>query len=117
MKHLLLKGHKMRNALSILIIISNTASLNIAREIPLDQELIVACHKLQVERVVRCLRDGANINGRFGENSGPTDYFVDRWTGESPLATDSWTPLIALASSLQYPDPPPELGEISGDRA
>jgi ankyrin repeat protein len=69
-----------------------------------DQRLIIACYKRDVEGVVSCLRAGANVNGTFGETD--ERHFQDAWTGGLPIGITSWTPLLALANSPDYPDPP-----------
>ena len=75
-----------------------------AEELTLDQQLIVACHRLDVDGVINTLRSGANVDARFGD--GDTKVFMDPWTLGWPVAAKSWTPLIALASASEYPDPP-----------
>jgi len=84
-------------------------------DLSLDQRLIVACHKLDVDTVVSYLRKGANVNARFGKAADGADPFYDRWEGGT-YATYSWTPLIALAHAHDYPDPPMDLGDIWKDR-
>ncbi|MEX2558486.1 MAG: hypothetical protein WD403_01165 [Pirellulales bacterium] len=86
-----------------------------ANDLTLDQRLIVACYNLQVDDAVKCLREGANVNARFGKTK--TDFrFSDRWTGGWWAGTEAWTPLLAVASSPELPDPPADLGEIWKDR-
>jgi ankyrin repeat protein len=81
----------------------------------LDQQLIIACYKLQVDEVVSALRKGANVNSRFRKTADNSDPFYDRWEGgTSP--TYHWTPLLALANAPDIPDPPEELGQIWKDR-
>jgi hypothetical protein len=89
----------------------------IAAELSPNQRLIVACFKLQVDEVVTSLRQAANVNARFGQCDSGIQPFLDRWTGGTYLCTGEWTPLIALASSSAYPDPPTELGKIWKDSA
>lgn len=88
-----------------------------AAELTLDQQLIVACFNLRIDEVVKCLRKGANVNARLGGVDAKLELFRDRWTGRTPmtLMTESWTPLLALASSDRYPDPPAESGAIWKD--
>jgi hypothetical protein len=83
----------------------------------LDQRLIIACYRLDVPGVVRCLRDGANVNGTFGQANAEAYRFRDKWTGAGSMATSSWSPLLALASSCRYPDPPDDLGDVWKDQA
>jgi hypothetical protein len=87
-----------------------------AEELTLNQQLIVACYKMEVGKVVKCLRNGADVNARFGRIANPNAYFSDPWTGGlAHVGYPSWTPLIALADSNEYPDPPANLGEIWKD--
>ena len=83
----------------------------------LNQRLILACYRLETGAVVDLLRKGADVNARFGDSDQAIDAFTDRWTGGQPVALPSWTPLIALANSNEYPDPPAELGNIWRNRA
>jgi hypothetical protein len=81
-------------------------SFAISSEMTLDQSLIVACTKVDVARVSQCLRDGASVSARLGDAS---DTLVDPWTGvHIHSAAKSWTPLLALAESSVFPDPPSE---------
>jgi ankyrin repeat protein len=69
-----------------------------------NQRLIVACHRIDIEGVTKALRDGADVNARYGD--GDTQVFRDPWDLGWPFAGSAWTPLIALASSSRYPAPP-----------
>ncbi len=84
-----------------------------ANELPLNQRLIVACHHVDVDGVVAALRQGADVNGSFGE--GDTKVFQDPWSNGWPIAGNAWTPLIALASASKYPDPPRKIENTSED--
>jgi len=84
-----------------------------ASELNREQRLIVACHRLDVEGVVTALRDGAEVNGRFGK--GDAKVFQDPWSLGWPLAANKWTPLIALASASNYPDPPRKVENTVAD--
>jgi len=75
-----------------------------AGQLTLDQRLIVSCHRLDVNGVVAALRDGANVNGRFGDAD--AKLFQDPWSLGWPMAAKKWTPLIAVANASNYPDPP-----------
>jgi hypothetical protein len=68
-----------------------------------NQLLIVSCFELDIERVKSLLRDGANVNARMGDH--PQDQFQDKWTGGWPIASNKWTPLLALAHSHREPQP------------
>lgn len=70
----------------------------------LNRQLIVACHRVDVDTVVRSLRDGADVNARYGR--GDVKVFRDLWSNGWPLTGEAWTPLMALASASNYPDPP-----------
>jgi len=69
-----------------------------------NQRLIVACHRVDIEGVVAAIRAGADVNARFGE--GDAKVFQDPWSLGWPLAGKAWTPLMAVASASKYPDPP-----------
>jgi hypothetical protein len=89
-----------------------------AVRLTLSQQLIVACYKRDVKGVVKCLREGANVNARLGIRADATSQFDDRWTGAmGAVGLELWTPLIALASSRGVPDPPAEWGEVWKDAA
>lgn len=90
--------------------------VNVARadEFNREQRLILACHRLDVEAVVAALRDGADVNGRFGD--GDARHFRDPWSLGGPnVAVKKWTPLIAVASASDYPDPPRKVENTSAD--
>jgi hypothetical protein len=89
------------------------ASVCHAEDLNREQRLIVACHRLDVDGVVGALRDGADVNGRFGE--GDAKLFQDPWSLGWPMAANKWTPLIALASASDYPDPPRKVENTSAD--
>lgn len=82
-------------------------------DLTVDQRLIVACHRLDVDGVVASLRNGASVNARFGE--GDTMEFQDRWSLGWPVAGKAWTPLIALANASLYPDPPRKVESTVAD--
>ena len=75
-----------------------------AAELSGDQQLIVACYRLDVERVIVAIQNGANVNARFGD--GDDSSFQDPWDLGQPVAVKAWTPLIATASASSYPEPP-----------
>jgi ankyrin repeat protein len=99
---------------SILVFLLLFTCLSIqAAELTSTQRLIIACYKLQINSVVKCLRNGANVNGRFGKQAYDRIEFYDLWTGAYPSGgADLWTPLLALANSPEYPDPSEELRMI-----
>ncbi len=69
-----------------------------------DQQLVIASFQLDVERVNSLLGNGANSNARLGVND--EHLFEDKWTlAYSPIASDKWTPLLALANSHRAPQP------------
>jgi hypothetical protein len=88
----------------VTIAILRAAGFARADELNQDQQLIAACHRLDVDGVVSALRRGAGVNARYGE--GDPKVFQDRWSLGWPKAAKRWTPLIALADSSPYPDPP-----------
>lgn len=88
-------------------------SVSQAGELTREQRLIIACHRLDVEGVVAALRDGADVNGRFGD--GDAKLFQDPWSLGWPVAAKKWTPLIAVASASKYPDPPRKVENTSAD--
>jgi hypothetical protein len=78
-----------------------------------DQRLIVACHRVDTDGVVAALREGANVNARFGD--GDRNVLQDPWDLGRPVAAKNWTPLIAVASSSLYPDPPRKIENTVAD--
>ena len=84
-----------------------------AGDLTREQRLIVACHRLDVHGAVAALRDGADVNGRFG--NGDAKLFQDPWSLGWPTAAEKWTPLIALASASEYPDPPRKVENTFAD--
>ncbi|MEX0679118.1 MAG: hypothetical protein WD063_18735 [Pirellulales bacterium] len=103
------------NRILIWLLLASAAMPARAQELTLHQRLIISCFNVQVDEVVKCLREGADVNARLGQCT--TKPFYDRWTGGTPLGTQCWTPLIALASAHDYPAPPTELGQIWKERA
>jgi len=84
-----------------------------AAQLTLNQQLIAASYKRDVANVVTCLRRGADASARFGIENDAAGTFRDAWDGgEVVFGLESWTPLIALASSNPLPDPPPGSGEV-----
>jgi ankyrin repeat protein len=76
----------------------------------LDQQLIVACHKVDVDGVVKCLRKGANINAKYRHGAPASALadpaFSDPWIVDfPPWFNCEWTPLLALVNSHEFPDP------------
>jgi len=79
----------------------------------IDQQLIVACCRVDVAGARDAIQKGANANARFGR--GDTEVFADRWDLGVPVGAGSWTPLIALACSSPYPDPPRKIVNTEAD--
>src|SRR5687767_8163051 len=77
------------------------------------QRLVLACHRLDVNGVRTALREGADVNARFGR--GDTKLFQNPWTLGWPMAAGRWTPLIALASASDYPAPPRKVANTVED--
>lgn len=71
----------------------------LAMDQSLDRALIGACFKLDVNEVVRCLRNGADVNARFGEIGSDNDAFADPVNDLKSMGSESWTPLMALVNS------------------
>jgi len=98
----------MRKQVAALLLITFTTSCQMMPSFhnrhDTNQRLIVACHRVDVEGVTKALREGADVNARFGD--GDTQVFRDQWDLGWPFAGSAWTPLIALASSSRYPAPP-----------
>ncbi len=69
-----------------------------------DQQLVIAAFELDVDRVQRLLSEGADPNtwlGYYDEH-----LFEDKWSlGLSHVASDKWTPLLAVANSHREPQP------------
>ena len=86
-----------------------------SQKLSLDQGLIVACFKVDKRAVVEALRRGANVNARFGDAD--NGLLSDPWDLGFPVAAKAWTPLIALASSARYPDPPRKIENTETDLA
>jgi ankyrin repeat protein len=97
----------------VVIVAFIATSVATGQELTLNQRLVVACHRLDLDGVVATLRDGADVNARFGE--GDRKIFQDPWLLGSPIAGNAWTPLIALANASKYPDPPRKVNSTSAD--
>jgi hypothetical protein len=82
-------------------------------ELSVNQRLIVACHRVDVDGVLAALRDGADVNARCGKVT--PDTFRDPWSLSWPLPASAWTPLLALSNASQYPNPPRKLQSTSAD--
>ncbi len=89
------------------------ADLGQAVELTKEQKLIVACYRLDINEVVVALREGANVNARFGK--GDKKLFQDAWSLGWPVAANKWTPLMAVASASDYPDPPRRIQNTVAD--
>ena len=69
-----------------------------------DQQLVIAAYELEVDTVKALLADGANPNARLGVYD--QHLFEDKWMlGHSPVGSERWTPLLAVASSHREPQP------------
>lgn len=102
-------------AAAVLLALCKTSPI-VAAEWNVDQRLIIACHRLDVDGVVEALRMGADVNARFGVRD--KDVFRDPWfQGWSKISSHNWTPLIALANASRYPDPPREIRVEESDWA
>jgi len=69
-----------------------------------EQSLVIAAFNLDASRVQALLADGATPNTRLGFYD--DELFQDKWTlGYSPIGSDKWTPLMAVAHSHRAPQP------------
>lgn len=69
-----------------------------------EQSLVIAAFNLDADRVKSLLADGAKPDTRLGFYDG--ELFQDKWTlGYSPIGSDKWTPLMAVADSHRAPQP------------
>lgn len=84
-----------------------------AEPLKLEEQLIVACHRVDVVQVVQLLRKGANVQARFGRHD--EELFMDKWIGGTPIGHDKWTALMAVSAAQKYPDPPKEFPNIWED--
>lgn len=98
--------------LPLVLLLASRSTL--AKHLTLDQRLVVACHRLDVEGVVAVLRAGADVNARFGD--GDKEVLRDPWTTGLSVAAAKWTPLLALAHAGKYPDPPRKVTSSEADR-
>ncbi|MDX1926083.1 MAG: hypothetical protein SFV81_06175 [Pirellulaceae bacterium] len=88
----------------VLVLLFGLVSACRARELTVEQKLVVACYKLDVDAVAKLLREGADVNARFGQGE-TLEHFREGWYGGTPMSAGEWTPLHALANSETYPDP------------
>jgi hypothetical protein len=104
----------------VLIAVQSTAiyANDLAGEkLTLDQRLIVACYRVDVVGVVRYLRAGAKAETVFGDYPEEEEHpLEDPWSGNWFAVAESMTPLVALASAEEYPDPPKDIPRIWEDR-
>ena len=69
-----------------------------------EQSLVIAAFNLDASRVQTLLAGGAKPNTRLGFYD--DELFQDKWTlGYSPIGSDKWTPLMAVANSHRAPQP------------
>src|SRR5262245_18029246 len=78
----------------------------------LNRQLIIACYHLDTASVVECLRNGADINETPGEGATEYSVLMDPWDGGVYASSDRFTPLMAVASASEYPDPPARYSRI-----
>src|SRR5882724_5847216 len=65
------------NKAAILLVLLWSSQHARADDFNLNQRLVIDCYKLHVDQVVRCLREGANVNATFGEFRRETNPFFD----------------------------------------
>jgi len=82
------------------------------RQQALDRRLIVACYHLDAASVVKCLCEGAAVNGTLGESATEDSALMDPWDGGTYDSSGRFTPLMAVASASEYPDPPAKYSRI-----
>jgi hypothetical protein len=81
----------------------------------LNQQMILACFRVDVDEVVRTLRSGANVNARFEDDD---SEFLDPWTGANvSFGGGDWTALMALCAASKFPQPPAEEEEVWNNEA
>lgn len=69
-----------------------------------DQQLVVVAFELDVKKVESLLKEGANPNARLGKYDDKR-LFEDKWTLGTPIGSNKWTPLLAVAFSHRAPQP------------
>lgn len=68
------------------------------------QQLIVSSFNLDVEKIKSLLAKGVDVNARLGFYD--RELFRDKWfLGYSPIGSDKWTAVMAVASSERAPAP------------
>jgi len=72
------------------------------------EKLVDAAYRLNVERVEKLLSKGVDVNGKRGKFD--LNVFSSPWDGgSSPVGSENWTPLLAVANASELPPPPPEV--------
>jgi hypothetical protein len=84
-----------------------------AQDLTRNQQLILACYRVDVRGVTRHLRAGADPRARFGNSN--RDELIDPWEGGAPIACGQWTSLMALCNAPEYPNPPAHIQRIWED--
>src|SRR5262245_34726221 len=77
------------------------------------QQLVVAAFNLEVERVKELIEQGIDVDSRMGEHD--EKQFYDKWSLGWPVASNMWTPLLAVANSHREPQPEQETKNTSED--
>ncbi len=69
-----------------------------------ERQLVVAAYELDVATVKALLAEGVNPNARIGVYD--ETLFENKWSGGySPVGSENWTPLLAVANSHREPQP------------
>ena len=90
--------------LGVCLAASSTAQDDLRARHRKGQQLLIAAFQLDVDRVKALLAEGIDPDTRLGFYD--RSLFEDKWTlGHSPLGSDNWTALLAVASSHRAPQP------------
>ena len=93
----------------------STAQDDVKAEYTKGQQLVIAAFHLDVERVKMLLADGVNPDTRLGFYD--QHLFEEKWTlAYSPMGSDKWTPLLAVANSHRAPQPDKRAENTSAGR-
>jgi hypothetical protein len=84
-----------------------------AEELNREQRLVIACYHVDIDGVIKSLREGADVNGRFGKAD--PQLLKDPWMLGWPVTAGNWTPLIALANASIYTNPPRKIENTEAD--
>ncbi|MCA9091381.1 MAG: ankyrin repeat domain-containing protein [Planctomycetaceae bacterium] len=80
------------------------SSITLAEGNPVSRQLMQACVSVDATQVVASLRKGADPNTPSGDED--AEIFRDPWTLSLPADCKRLTPLLAIAVTSRYPNPP-----------